>query len=53
MLIIAIMLTIAVIAIASFLAAVLGLKTIFSTAGNVVTSLVDSLANLVRSFRRA
>ena len=53
MLIIAIMFTIAAIAIGSFLAAVLGVKTIFRTAGNVVKDVLDALANLVRSFRRA
>lgn len=53
MLIIAIMLTLAVIVIATFLAAVFGVKSIFRTVGNALKDVLDGLANLVRSFRRA
>lgn len=53
MLILAIMLTAAAIAIGAFLATVFGVKSIFRTIGNALKDVLDGLANVVRSFRRA
>lgn len=53
MLVIAIMLTIAAIVIATFLAAVFGVKSIFRTIGDALKVVLDGLANLVRALRRA
>ena len=53
MLIIATMLTLAAIVVATFFAAVYGVKSIFHTIGNALKDVLDGLANLVRSFRRA
>ena len=53
MILIVFMLTIAAIVIATFLAAVFGVKSIFRALGSAVKDVIDALANLVRSFRRA